>query len=157
MLEFIGALIGLLLLSLCAIGMATPQFAPGIANKVNFTPAGGAATDINIVDWNWQETITEHDTTHSGSGGVEERLASVLRGRGGATANYDIANQHHKAPLSLVVGQKGLMKFHVSATLFYAVPVMILEIPIKSAVAGKVEFTFTAGLSGDAGTYVRPL
>jgi hypothetical protein len=136
--------------------MATPQFAPGYAGKSNFTPTGGAATDINILGWDWQEEIGDLETTHSGSGGVEERIAGILKGKGAVQANYDLANQHHKTPPNINSGVKGVLKLYVSASLFYQIPIMILNVPIKSAVAGKVEFSFSYGLSGDSGTYLKP-
>lgn len=136
--------------------MATPVWAPGYVGKSNFTVSGGAATDINILDWDWQEEVMDLVTTHSGSSGISERIAGVLDGRGAVHANYDIANQFHKSPLLIISGAKGLLKNYVSASLFFAVPIMVQSIPIKSAVLGKVEFTFNFLLSGDAGSYVRP-
>lgn len=143
--------------------MATPVWAPGYVGKSSFFIAGGGFSyvDINILDWDWQEEVMDLVTTHSGSGGIAERIAGVLDGRGAVHANYDIANQFHKGGAAtlpgVISGVKGMLKNFVSATLFFAIPIMIQSIPIKSAVLGKVEFTFNFLLSGDAGTYARPL
>jgi len=138
--------------------MATPVFASGVNNGVYFTPVGGARVQIRIQGWDHSEEVDDVDTTHSASLGIQELIATILRANGTVSGTYDLANQLHKdAGGGITAGRKGLIEIYVSASLFFAVPVLIKSVPYKSTVPTKVDFAFTYKLSGDAGTYVRPL
>jgi hypothetical protein len=137
--------------------MPTPVFADGTRNGVSFTPTGGAEVAIRIQGWDHSEEVDDVDTTHSGSLGIQEVIATILRANGTVSGTYDLANQLHKDPGGgITAGRKGVIKVYVSLSLYFQVPVLIKSVPYKSTVPGKVDFAFTYKLSGDAGTYLRP-
>lgn len=140
--------------------MATPEFAPGYNAPVTFTPtSGGAGGALRVKGWNWEESVVDIDTSHTGSSGVEERLAGLGRGKGDCSLIYDLGNPHHDAPYVIRAGTKGTFLFFVrgtGTTKYYTVPAMILSVGNKSVVDGAVEVQVSVGLSSDVGTYSRP-
>jgi len=120
----------------------------------------GAAVTLNVTGHTWDEAIDKLDTTSSGSNGVQELIAGILRGAGSVKANVD-STYVVTSPLGLYrinAGQKGLMTFQVGYTQPYTVPCMVTKVHHQSEVAGKVEYSFDVELdsSASATAYARP-
>lgn len=137
--------------------MATPVFAPGYVCKASIFPVGESGyTDINITGHDWEEKINAMLTTHSGSGGIAQRLAGVLDGSGTISFNYDLANQSNLSPYDIVPGTTGVIKLFLSASKFFQVPFIIESVPYKVVVDGKVEAQAKILMNSAAGSYARP-
>jgi hypothetical protein len=120
-----------------------------------FQPTGGSYTVINILDEDFTEEVAALETTHSGSGGIDEAIAGILKGRGSVHANIDLALIPWNVTPGIRAGAKGLLKFGIGSANPAVIPIMILTVGPKGAVNGKLEFSFGFQLSGDAGSYVR--
>lgn len=137
--------------------MPTPIFAPGYLAGVSiFVTGESGAEDVNVTGWDWEERINAILTTHTGSGGVAERIRGVLDGSGLISFNYDLANIYHLSPWSIVAGAIGEIYLYVSETSFFTIPFIIEAVPYKTVVDGKVEVQARFLLNGAAGTYIRP-
>lgn len=135
--------------------MPNPVWAAGFNIAAAFKAIGAAGfTVINILDWDWAPEVAELETMHSGSGGVDEAIAGRLAGKGTVHANYDIANPFGAAAPNINPGVKGILQLQAASLKIYQIPIMIVSVPIKGAVMGLVEFTFSYRLSGDVGTYI---
>jgi hypothetical protein len=149
------------------VSLATPVFVPGYTSKVSIQPSttasfpSGTYADINVTGWDWEEKINAILTTHTGSGGVAERIAGVLDGSGTIMFNFDLANEQNLDPTDIKAGTVGLLKFFIANsfntfTKFFIVPYIIESVPYKVVVDGKVEVQAKILMNSSQGAYTRP-
>src|SRR5262245_2076318 len=132
------------------------DFQAGFSNPVKFTPDGAGQTTINITDWSHDELIDLLDTSHSGTAGVEDNIAGLLRAEGTFNADLDLnALPATASTPNLRAGVKGVFLKHVSTGKTIQVPARITRVHYASAVAGKVSWSCSYKLCASAGSYVR--
>lgn len=138
--------------------MATPVFAPGWPGKSSWKAVGaGGFADINIQGYDWNPHVEPQDTTHSGSGGVEEWISGLFRGDGAFHFVYDLANKFHSPVPNINPGVMGTIQLYVTVGFFFQIPCGIVGTPVKSAVAGKIEGDCQFKLNSALGSIVNPV
>ena len=132
------------------------QFVSGHANSFQWQILGQSNQTLNVTASTWDEEINAIDVTHSGSGGVEARLANILRGRGTVNADFDLLAPPYLNPPQILSGFSGIGYFYVSPTRNFQIPSMILKVHWENPILGKVSYSFDIGLNSLAGQYIRP-
>lgn len=125
---------------------------------VKWTPSAGAQASLNVTEHSWAEMIDAIDVTHSGSGGVQALLASILRGEGNVSAFSDDAQVISNAAINIIGGASGVMLFYhyAAAGNPFTVPAMIIKVNWKTPIANGCQYNFDVKLNSIAGTYARP-
>jgi hypothetical protein len=133
------------------------QMVSGHANPIQFQAVGqGQVATLNITGHTWDEEVLRHIITHTGSGGIQARLAGVLDGKGTVQADYDGGLPPYLNPPLIVAGVSGLMLFYVTPQKAFQVPMIIAKVHYESAVQGKVSWSMDVEMNSQAGVYLRP-
>jgi len=132
-------------------------YKPGYARAVTFQLDGAmGATTIKVTATSWDEHIEPLISTHTGSGGIQERLAGILDGEGDVQANVDGAALPNAAAPGIVAGAKGTLTYDVGGTTPFTIHVLIQKVHWASVVNGLMTYSFHALLDNTSGTYTRP-
>ncbi len=98
--------------------------------------------ELNVTGWTFERRVDALETTHSGSGGVEQSIAGVKRYRGTVEANFDGDQAPTDATPNVKEGAAGTLKLYTDATKYYELPVLITRLELASEVEGLVRYRF---------------
>jgi hypothetical protein len=123
-----------------------------------WTPSGGSAATLAVIENSWQEAVDKVDVTNSTSNGEQALLASILRGSGSikAVLDSDTGKAFYLAAIGIRAGGKGTFTHTMSTGNAYSIPAMIVSVNSVVAIAGAVMYDFTIELDSLSGTYTRP-
>lgn len=123
-----------------------------------WTPSGGSAATLAVIESSWQEAVDKVDVTNSTSNGEQALLASILRGSGSikAVLDSDTGKAFYLAAIGIRAGGKGTFTHTMSTGNAFSIPAMITSVNSVVAIAGAVMYDFTIELDSLSGTYTRP-
>lgn len=140
------------------MALATPVFVVGYDKAVSVKLNGaGAAITLNVTAWSHEPAVNTLIVTHTGSGGLQARIAGIFDTEGTVEANMDSANFIMLvAGGGVLPGARGLLTAQIGMINPFSIPIIIQKVPFKSTVDGLVQFTFTFQLDSQSGSYVVP-
>ena len=128
-------------------------YVPGYSQGVTFQLSGAnTATTLKVTGHTWMEKVQDLITTHTGSGGIQERIAGVLDGEGTVDANVDAADLVHDTAPGVRAGAKGTITHAVGSSQPFTIKVMVTELMFKSVVNGLVTYSFKTALDNTSGS-----
>jgi hypothetical protein len=131
-------------------------FVHGKNLPLTWTPAGGTSITLNLTEHPWQEQVDKADVTGSGNSGVQALLGGILRGSGSMKGFLDTDTPYYLAAQNIRAGINGVIKHYISASNFFVIPVMIVQVNSIVAVNGAVAYDAGVELNSLAGTYTYP-
>ena len=123
-----------------------------------WTPSGGSAATLAVIENSWQAAVDKVDVTNSTSGGVQALLAAILRGSGSVKAvlDSDTSKAFYLTAIGIRAGGKGTFTHTMSTGNAFSIPAMITSVNSIVAIAGAVMYDFTIELDSLTGTYTYP-
>lgn len=133
-------------------------FQAGKDKLVKFTVDGGGEWTIMFQESSWKEAIDKLDVTSSNHSGIQALLAGIFRGEGRVKGvlNSDAGYIPWVAAQGIRAGNKGVMKFYQTTSLFFQVPCLVTDVEYTVQIAGKVEWAGSVSLDAIAGSYAYP-
>lgn len=116
---------------------------------VSYTPAGGGATTLKVEGWDFGEENNTIIVTHTGTAGLQARIAGITDLKGNITASVDTALYPWATTTPLIrAGNKGTITFTVNATGpdVIAFTVIIARVNYSSRVDGNLKYNFDVEL-----------
>jgi hypothetical protein len=130
-------------------------FKPGYPNGVYWKPTGGSAfTQIVSFRHDHNESDEGHDVTSSSSNGIQEVIATILRGDGTLSGHLD--NDLYPWAIGLVSQASGQLKMEYGDQDPFFLPVYISRLHVTNETAAGTDFDVSFKMNGLAGTYSRP-
>lgn len=127
-------------------------YVAGYSQGVAFTVSGGGSVALNVTGHTWMEKVQDLVTTHTGSGGIQERIAGIFDGEGTVDANIDAAALPWDTAPGVRAGAKGTITHAVGGSTPFSIKVMITEVMSKSVVNGLVTYSFKTVLDNTSGS-----
>lgn len=137
--------------------MAFTPVAGKVLSRV-WTPSGGSAATLAVIENSWQESVDKIDVTNSTSNGIQALLAAILRGTGSIKAilDSDSGKAFYLAAVGIRAGGKGVFTHTMSTGNAYPIPAMITSVNSIVGIAGAVMYDFVIDLDSLSGTYSYP-
>lgn len=130
-------------------------YVPGYSQGVAFTVDGGGSVALNVTGHSWMEKVEALITTHTGTAGLQTRIAGIFDGEGTVDANVDAAALVHDTAPGVRAGAKGTITHAIGGATPFSIHVLITELLYKSVVNGLVSYSFKCAFDATSGSYTR--
>lgn len=117
----------------------------GYALGVSYTPAGASATPLKVTGWDFGDENNTQIVTHTGTAGLQARIAGVTDLKGNITAIVDTSLYPFATTTPLIrAGAKGTITFTMNTTGpdTIAFTVIIAKVNFSSRVDGHLTYNF---------------
>lgn len=116
---------------------------------VSYTPSGGSATVLKVTGWDFGEINNTNIVTHTGTAGLQARIAGITDLNGNVTATVDTTLYPFATTTPLIrAGGKGTITFTLNSTGpdTIAFTVIIARVNFSSRVDGVLTYNFDVEL-----------